>query len=553
MPEATTTLDRPLADLPPDDTAAEGLPLNAADAPATGSGDETEDPAEAARRERLKALHYKIQTQPDFATGKNSMLSLQQTARNEKAHTRALEDLIHDDPAMAGKLLRLINAAYYRAVGGGEITSMARAIQLMGFQNVGMLAGSLALYEKLPPGPSGNRLRRAFARAQYAAMLAHEFCNDRRYFDSIYLITVFHRLGEMIVGLHAHEELQVFDDVLEERGLAPTAPGYGAAREKLAREHWGLGLEELGVEIAEGWGWPRAMTLGMRSLQVEDPEQPLEGDAYLRALCTGSHRLARTLMEMPRKGTPEEQAEARAAVLAAFTAEHGVALGINAESVAERIEAIHANWVELVKTLGVPLDEDAPDPAAAAAEAKRPPPGSRAAKQELAEDLADAVQKLTQLNQRGARADELLTTTMDLLMKALHLQRVIVCLNDPDAGALVGRMGIGDRSAVLVPHFKVPMNPPGDIFGLLCLKNADTLISDTGDGVIAQRLPEWYGKKVKAGTFLLLPLVHEKAVLGMLYGDQKEPGSLHVHDRALELLQRLRQQLIRAMTAPRKA
>jgi hypothetical protein len=416
-----------------------------------------------------------------------------------------------------------------------------------------MLAGSLALYEKLPPGARGNAMRREFARAQYAAMLAHELCQDRSHVDSIYLVNVFHRLGELMAGLHAGDELQAFDDQLEDRGLVPGTPVYANAREVLARERWGIGLEQLGVEIAEGWGWPRTMTLGMRSLEIEDREAPLKGDAYLRALCTATHRLARTLSRLPTGGTPEERAKARAAVVGHFGAEHAVALGLDAEGLVERIESIHAGWLGLVQALGIPMDENAPEPTAAVAQAKRAPPGSNAARKELAEDLADAVDKLTKLNQRGARADELLDIGMGLLMKALQFQRMVACLFDPESGCLIGRIGIGDRATVVMPHFRVPMNPPSDLFGLLCARNADTLISNTAEPAIAKRLPEWFQAKVKAGTFLLLPLMHEGKVLGMLYGDQKDAGSLHVHDRALELLQRLRQQLVKAMVAPVKA
>jgi HD-like signal output (HDOD) protein len=532
---------------PPTETDA-----GSAAAPAAAPSEAAERRAEAARRQRLGQLQHRIATQPDFATGKASMLSLQQTARNEKAHARALADLIHDDPAMAGKLLRLINAAYYRSVGGGDITSMGRAIALMGFQTVGMLAGSLALYEKLPPGARGNRMRREFARAQYAAMLARELCHDRKQLDTIYLVAVFHRLGELMAGLHAGDDLQVFDDQLEDRGLTPGTPEHAAARELLAREHWGIGLEQLGIEVAESWGWPRSMTLGMLGLAIDDPETPLHGDAYLRALITATHRLARTLSRLPSTGTPEERAQARAAVVGHFAAEHGTALGLPPEGLAERIEGVHAGWRDLVQALGIPMDEGAPEPTAAAAQAKRHPPGSSAARKELAEDLADAVDKLTRLNQRGAPPEELIDTSMGLLMKALQLQRVVACLHDAESGCLLGRMGIGDRATVVVPNFRVPMNPPSDIFGLLCARNADVLISNTAEAPIAQRLPPWFGAKVKAGTFLLLPLVHEKSVLGMLYGDQQQAGSLHVHDRALELLQRMRQQIVRAMVVPRK-
>ena len=87
----------------------------------------------AALHERRVLLMQKIDAQPDFASMKESMAGIQKIARSDRAHARAMTNLIHDDAAMVSKLLRLINAAYYSSVGGGAITSLQRAVSLMGF------------------------------------------------------------------------------------------------------------------------------------------------------------------------------------------------------------------------------------------------------------------------------------------------------------------------------------------------------------------------------------------------------------------------------------
>ena len=105
---------------------------------------------------------------------------------------------------------------------------------------------------------------------------------------------------------------------------------------------------------------------------------------------------------------------------------------------------------------------------------------------------------------------------------------------------------------MLAPFFDIPLQPPSCLFGLLCSKNADTLIRDVSDPVIAQRMPAWYGERVRAGTFLVLPLVTTgQRVVGMLYGDQRQAGDLVIHDRGLALLRDLRQQVLNAIVMPR--
>jgi HD-like signal output (HDOD) protein len=546
MPSADT-----LAHTAPDASAAgsaAGAPAQAVAPEAAPDKPTPEQQAEKLRAQRLMLLMMRIDENPDFATTKQSVLGLQKVSRSERAHARALVDLIHDDAAMASKLLRLVNAAYYSSVGGGQITNLQRAVALMGFTGIGMLTSSLVIFERLPKGADGDRLRREFARAQLAAILAHEFCHDRTYFDSVYIAALFQRLGELLGGLHLSDELKVIDDTLEDREMAPGTAAYNEARTRMIREQWGVSLEDLAIEVAGRWGWPSLMQVAMRPLAVTDPEQEVAGDEYFRMLCTAANTLAEDTMRLKTDGTPEEQAEARGRLAARFGEGHAQVLGLNPEALAEQLERGRATWLDLMGALGMSVAEVA-EGASSTPKKKVVKPNTQENRRELAQNLADMVERLTRLNQKSAPAAEVIDTTLRLLHEKLDLQRVIVCLRDEGSGRLLGHQGIGERAVVLTRYFDVPLQPPSCLFGLLCLKNADTLISDTTDAVVGKRLPEWFHRKVKAGSFVLLPLVHNGNVLGMIYGDQPEPNQLHVHDRALALLKELRLQVARAMQA----
>ena len=87
----------------------------------------------------------------------------------------------------------------------------------------------------------------------------------------------------------------------------------------------------------------------------------------------------------------------------------------------------------------------------------------------------------------------------------------------------------------------------------MCAKNADTLITDASDPAISKRLPDWFKTRVRAGAFLVLPMVSEQKVMGMLYGDQALTGRLVVHDRALVLLKNLRSQILSGIIKAKQA
>lgn len=536
---------------------------------------EAEAQAAAEREARLQRLMQRIAKHADFASMKDSTRLLQKIARSETAHARALSGAISDDVAMTAKLLRLVNAAFYSSAGGGNITSLQRAVALMGFQTIGMVANSLMLFERLPKGADGNRLRQEFGRAQLAALLAHQFCNSSKQLDGAYLIALFQNLGGMLAGLHFAEDMEAIEAELHAKGLEEGGLEWQAMREQLAREQWGQGLEEIAVEVARQWGWPESVRVGMRTLRPSNLERACSPEEYQRVLCTAANTLAAQLLKLPHSGTPEERAEARKACVERFAAELAVPLSLDPEPLPEAVESVKQVWDDLAKTLGFGPVVAAPgqakpkpsDPKAsqvqkplagvaaqAPAMAARPAPPAAptaprpaASNPAMAEALSSALEQLSEMVLSGAAPGQLLQLCMKQMHAALNLQRVIVCLRDADGAYLKGRLGLGERATALAPLFDIPLAPPTELFGLLCSKGADTLISDSSDPVIAQRLPAWHRQQVRAGTFVLLPLVAGGQVLGAFYGDRAEAGTLHISERELTLLKTLRNQVVMAM------
>lgn len=525
---------------------------------------EAEDKAAAEREARLKRLMQRIAKQADFASMKDSARLMQKISRNENAHASALSGAISEDVAMTAKLLRLVNAAFYSSAGGGSITSLQRAVALMGFQTIGMMANSLMLFDRLPKGADGNRLRREFGRAQLAALLAHQFCNRAKQLEGSYLAALFQNLGGMLGGLHFPEDLQDFETKLQARGLSEGQREWMDARDLLARDHWGMDIEDIAIDVAKQWGWPETVRNGMRRLQASSAERAASPEEYQRVLCTAANALAADLLGLPCSGTAEERALARRACVERFAAEMAVPLSLNPEPLPDEVEGVQQVWDELAQTLGfgpvaaVPAPAKdakqadlAAKPAGAATAAKpaapRPAAAALPVNPAVAESLSNALETLSAMVVAGAPAGQLLQLCMKQMHEALGLRRVIVCLRDASGACLKGTMGVGERAMALAPVFQIPLRPPAELFGLLSSKGADTLISDTADPVISQRLPAWFRNHIQAGTFVLLPLVAGGQVLGAFYGDKADAGSLQISERELTLLKTLRNQVVMAL------
>ncbi len=567
----------PAADPAPTEAAA---PLSAEEqatqeAAARAQAEHDAAAVEAAEREaQLQRLLQRMQKSADFPSLKDSIRSIQKVSRSETAHLRALTDEVLGDVALTNKLLRLINTAFYSSVGGGGITSIKRAVALMGFQSIGMLAASLTLFDKLPKGPDGERVRAEFRRALLAAMLASEFCPTHKLQENAYLAALFQNLGPMLAWMHFRDEATQIEAQLAEAGT-PIDGSDHAALQKTSRDVLGMGYEDLGVEVAGQWGWPEELQLALRRLEPRDPEAPVGHDERLRVACTAANHLARQMLEI-------EDPQALEACLAQFTEAYGIPLGLDVEHLTPIVERSRQQWADLAVMLGMSVPgiakAGANNKAGAAGTASKAParPGAAAPAKATASSqvhaaqpakapapapvrprapvpaavgaaLSVALEAISQRAMSDAPLGEVLQFVMAQLQQSLQLQRVVVCLRDSASGELRGRLGSGERAQQLAPMFRVPMRPPGDLFGLLCTKGADTLISDASDALIAKSLPGWFHQQVKAPTFLLLPLTLGQQPLGLIYGDRAHANSLQVGDAELTLLKAMRNQLVMAM------
>lgn len=528
---------------------------------------------EAQRREKaLSRLMHRISEHADFPTLRDSIGGIQKISRSDRAHLNQLSGLVLNDVGMTSKLLRIINAAFYMSVGGGSITSMDRAVALMGFESVGMLAASLMLFEKAPKGRDGEAVRHACSKALLAGLLAQQLCHNTRHAESVYLNALFMNLGKMLVVMHFPNDARAIQAKVDEAvaklvrqaeanaalhtGAVKQAPqGPGAAqvheiRERVSREVLGLTLEELGLEVARQWGWPENLSQHLRCMYPADPTQEAGQEEYLRVLCTASTDLSADLHALPKKGTPEELAGFRDECLKRFGQSMCVSLKIDPESLPALGEMAMEKWADISEFLGIkPGAEGEGGKGALKVDSgfqpKRPP--TIRGPDRISQGLAHALKGLAEAATSYAPLEHVLEQLMADLTEALLVQRIIVCLRDPEHGHLRGHAGAGARATTVIGAFHVPLAGSADLFSVLCLNARDSLISDTADPAINKRLPPWYTQKVGAKTFVLLPLTQHATVHGLIYADRQLAGSLVLNEKEMTLLKTVRNHLLVAM------
>lgn len=523
----------------------------------------------------LEFLLRRMRHKSDFPTLSDSVVRIQRIATSDKENLNSLANEILKDVALTNKLLRMVNTVHFSSAGGGTISTVSRAVALVGFAGIRNMALSLVLLEHMKDKGHANRLREEFLRSLMAGQLATELTPLARDAEEAFLGAMFHNLGRLLTEYYFPEEAQSIREQLQPAASRGDAPPPSA--ESVSERVLGIGFEQLGLGVARSWGLPDTLQRCMRRPDADPPSRNLErGPERLRWLAAASNEIADAMLR-----TEPEQLGGR---IAAVADRFGKALGVGCNEIAAAAQAARQKLAQLapamgllpptkgaaaLRLLGSPAPEapkDAGDSlspyelhatmplpgvasAASAPSAEAPtmvmgPPPER-----VAEMLAAGIQDITNtMAGEHFRLNEVLRMILETMYRSMGFQRVVFCLRDPKSEALLGRFGLGAQADAVAKVFRIEIKRSAtpDLFAAVCLKNADTLISDARVPHIAQRLPAWYPKQVNAASFLLLPMTMKGAPFALIYGDKAAPGALDLGERELALLRTLRNQAVMA-------
>jgi len=540
----------------------------------------TEDAASAdggAGSGTLDFLLRRMRHKSDFPALSDSVARIQQVADSENKNVSALSGEILKDVALTNKLLRLVNTASYSTAAGG-ISTVSRAVALVGFNSIRNMALSLVLLEHMHDKAHATQLKEEFLRSLLAGMLASELGTTVPGSEEAYLGALFQNLGRLLTAFYFPEEARHVRGIVAGTG----SPGEARVTEATASVRvLGLGFETLGLGVAKAWGLPATLQACMRAPSGEPPARPsADATDRLRWLTFTSNRIADTLLQA--------EPENAASEVAAMAKRYARALGVTPERIVAASATAREKLAQAVDAMSLQVPKQSPArrlfslaPAAPASDvdldlptldeartqalaaqgndatvreardATRTPATDPAAAPDSAPVDACAVltagiEDITTTLIDNFKLDDVLRMILETMYRALAFRHVVFCLRDVKSGALTGRFGFGAGVEPIAAAFRVPLKGATDLFSAVCTKGADVFIADTHAAPIASRLPPWYVEGVNAPSFLLLPVFLRGAPLGLIYADRAKAGGNELGERELSLLRTLRNQALMA-------
>ncbi len=520
----------------------------------------------------LEFLLRRMRNKSDFPALSESIGRIQSMASSDTESVSSVTNEILKDVALTNKLLRIVNSAHYARV--DSIGTVSRAVSLVGFNGIRNMALSLVLLEHMQDKGNAQLLKEEFLRALMAGSIAAELGDTTVEGEEAFIGALFQNLGRMLSQFYFPEEAASVRALVTD----PRAP---VSEEAAATRALGLSYESLGLGVAKIWGLPESIQRCIVKPSGDPPTRvPVDAQSRLRWSARAANEMADAMLH--------DDPNAVGAHLVQTAKRYSKALGVSTEHIQAATATARKKLVELANAMEISVRPDsrasrllssagdttgrhtqtvadANDfqdtlartelqatqvmPVSLATLAATPENARQAVPSaHVAQTLTAGIQDITNAMVEDFKLSDVLRMILEAMFRAFEFHRIIFCMRDVKTDTLTGRFGLGAGVEGVVKSFCVPLNQSGkpDLFATICHKGADTLITDTQDPRIAERLPDWYKKSYHAPTFLILPLQLKGKPFGMIYADKAEFGGLVVDEKELAMLRTLRNQAVMA-------
>lgn len=455
---------------------------------------------QGSREDAIERWHRELaeHQMPVFAHTARAILGC---ATSEQSSATELSRLILQDVSMTARMLRMANSSYFNP-GGGKVTTVSRAIVLLGFDVARDICMSISLIDTFLRGPHRAVVVEEMAQSFHAAVQARSLAERARLKEpeEVFIATLLHRLGILAFWCFAGS----IDDAAAARLRKALIPGADA--EEVEIEVLGFRLRDLTGRLNQSWGLSPLLSyaLDARALPSARVRAIGYGQAVARSLREGpdSPGFAELLLDIE-EGLGVPASEFRIEALE------------NARRAADTIHLLGSPEVAgMIPRVGPPQ----------ASSIEKMPSGSRAPASVDPGLQLEILRELAQLMEEP-RPDVNLMLEMVLegIFRGVGMDRTLLALLTPDRKALRVKFVLGDDREGVQQHFHFAMGDPP---------------STPVAWVLAQGLAVWLGRPgaespvpldedleaLCEGRCFVMPLAVGGKPIGCLYADRHASG-----------------------------
>jgi HD-like signal output (HDOD) protein len=448
---------------------------------------------------------------------------------SEKTSAADVAQAILRDPSLTSRLLKMANSFYYNP-SSQEISTVSRAVMVLGFDQVRALALSLVLIDNIVDGQQRDKLTDEIALSFHAAVQAEELARKTKTKapENIFVATLLARLGNMAFWAFADDKAnelleQINSGTLSEKEAENQILGFSL--KELTMElgkTWSLGelLEEslkdsstdkrvnmihMGQLVAEasinGWDSEQAqaamkevaVTLDMNINDVKEMTQKSAVDAKK---VTKLYGITKASNRIPQPNKAEKNVENKLITPTIVTTKPSSA----SDETVEIIEPIKIDESLIEELAEINLEVDI-----------HPEPDSEV-QMTILGDISRAIEEKPSIN-------IILEMVLEGLYRGVGMDRSLFAIISPDHKTLTCKYAVGADSERLIANLVMDISSPNNIFNqVVKTKKAMHVPSDPKmlSGTLTRHVIEQLGTP----PYLVMPTIVKGKVIGVYMADR---------------------------------
>ncbi len=447
-----------------------------------------------------------------------------------------LANVILKDISLTNKLLKVVNSSLYGNL-SGKVTTISRAVFLLGAEKVRTAAASLMIMDHLQNKSQADDLKDAALTSFFSAVISRDVAEKMMFHakEEVFICTLLHNLGKHLVICYFPEEYNEIKNVIAAKNID---------EQSASKIVLGVSYSELGMGISKSWGFPDSITNSMDVIRDSETKASENETEVFKSIANYANDLCVAATQID--GTGKD--EALQAVLTkykstiSFPANRTMNLledaAANIDQYAEMFKIDKAKS-PLLQRLTAYREEkirrdqssgsDSLLDAANALKAESIKQSHRA--EEQVEMLKGCIAEINEMLNSTSSISDAIYTIMETMYRGFEFNRVIFFMLDPNQNKMAARFGFGENIDTILGDLAFNITRSSDIFNIAVMRMKDFIVDTSNIASVRANLPGWYLKILNAQSFLIYPLIIKGKCIGLLYADKKAAKILNDDQR----------------------
>jgi eukaryotic-like serine/threonine-protein kinase len=510
----------------------------------------------------LEKILRRIQRTQDFPTISKYLIEINEKLSEDTNQSSATElaNIILKDYALTNKLLKLVNSAFY-GFEAGKVTTVTRAVVVLGYDQVRLATVSLLLFEHFQGKAGARDLKEAAISSYWCGLISKEIARMHVNIEpeEAFICALLHQLGKLLTIYHLPHEYREI-----RYRVAQLGEKEGAA----VKQVLGISYKTFGLAVARLWNFPDRVLEAMAPLPLEALENQKKRLSPVSVVANFANALCRIVNTVEPGHTETAIKEllgryhsyitisARQLTTlmhssVAMLLKHAEALQFSVDESAFLSRLSGANQ-EVQKGGGARQLDGAIGGRPEAQASFRLTGGDEVDTGVYDEDavsiIMSGVQEVSSAMMGTYEINDIALMSLEIIYRALKCQRALLFIHDGRNKLMEARFGYGTGIQPLMGtlRFATGLEGTDDLFSQALNSGKDLIVADVGAPDLFPLTPTWYSQHIDAQAFFFMPVMYGKVCVAAYYVDMDTPGP-PIDAREHKYLSMLRNQLTLAI------